>query len=446
MDAATLFPCPSISASRFLLLLAVVLLPCVLSQPVGNLCGTKANGRYVCPDCSSTSAASTSTRGKQPGPLTCCYVDFGSTCFVTIEWASTCNLALLASTVHIQSCDYPLHNRQRCSELLVRFMSPAEHWSKGSRFSFDMDAATLFPCPSISAPRFLLIVAAVLLLPCVLSQPAGNICGTKANGRYVCPDCSTSAASTSTRGASFEANLLRFRDAVQDTAAADAGFLNATFAGGGDAAEDTVYGLATCLADAERADCAACLAGAVAELPATRCAAQDGRRGMVLWYAHCLVRYDNASFFGAADTSPARRFAVPNPNNFSDPRRLGAARERLAGRMVAAAAGSPGHFAFDGEEVTANMTLHGLAQCTQDLPAAECDRCLASHMSWLAGCCADMDGVRLNGPSCYLRYEFMGFAPGTPPSMAQLIEPSPPAAVPPGAGSSSNKKKTRICE
>ncbi|TVU40197.1 hypothetical protein EJB05_13648 [Eragrostis curvula] len=65
-------------------------------------------------------------------------------------------------------------------------------------------------------------------------------------------------------------------------------------------------------------------------------------------------------------------------------------------------------------------------------------------MSWLAGCCADMDGVRLNGPSCYLRFEFMGFASGTPPSMTPLIEPSPPVAVPPGAESSSGKKP-KIC-
>ncbi|XP_062187003.1 cysteine-rich receptor-like protein kinase 25 [Phragmites australis] len=311
-----------------------------------------------------------------------------------------------------------------------------------TRFHIAMDAAILFSCPpisvvprSLSCRRLLAVTVLVFLLPCVLSQPA-NLCGTKANGRFVCPDCSTSPA-TSNRGATFEANLLRLRDSLQLMVAANASFLNATFAGG--ETEDTVYGLAMCLADAERSDCATCLAGAAAELPGTRCAS---RRDMVLWYAHCLVRYDNASFFGAADTSPARRFDVPNPNNFSDPASLHAARRRLAGRMVAAAAASPLRFAFDEEEVTANVTLHGLAQCTEDLPLEECNRCLVSHMSWLAGCCADMDGVRLNGPSCYLHLEFMGFVPGTPPSMAPLIEPSPPASVP-GAGKSS-RKKTRI--
>ncbi|TVU40131.1 hypothetical protein EJB05_13581, partial [Eragrostis curvula] len=323
-------------------------------------------------------------------------------------------------------------------------MSPAEHSSKGSRFSFDMDAATPVSCPSISAPRFLLLIVTVVLLPCVVTQPsAGNLCGTKAGGRYVCPDCSTSA-SASTHGASFEANLFRFQKAIEDMLVPNAGFLNATFAGGD--AKDTVYGLATCLADAERADCVVCLAGAAADLPRTRCSCH---RELVLWYEHCLVRFDNVSFFGAADTSPARRFAVPNPSNFSDQARLRAARTRLADRLVAraaevdAATWSPGRFAFDDEVVDANVTLHGLAQCTQDLPAAECGRCLASHMSWLAGCCADMDGVRLNGPSCYLRFEFMGFAPGTPPSMAPLVEPSPPAAVPPGAQSYS-RRKTKI--
>lgn len=148
-----------------------------------------------------------------------------------------------------------------------------------------------------------------------------------------------------------------------------------------------------------------------------------------------------------ADTSPAWRFDVPNPNNFSNPARLDALHTRLAGRMLAAAAPSPSRFEFDEEEVTANVTLCGLEQCTQDLPVDECDRCLASHMAWLAGCCADMEGVRLNGPSCYLRYKFMGFVPGTPPSMAPLIEPSPLPADVPGAGSSSSsRKKARICE
>lgn len=298
-----------------------------------------------------------------------------------------------------------------------------------------MGAATIFCCPSI----FVFVV--VVFLPLVFSQ-SGNpidLCGTKANGRYVCPDCSTT---TSNRGASFEANLLRLRDSLHDMVSANASFLNTTFAGGD--AESSLYGLVMCLADAERADCAVCLARAADELPATRCAS---RRDMVIWYPQCLVRYANASFFGVADTSPATRFDVPNPNNFSDPARLAASRTRLAGRMLAAAAASTARFEFDEEEVTANVTLRGLAQCTQDLPVDECDRCLASHMAWLAGCCADMEGVRLNGPSCYLRYEFMGFVPATPPSMAPLMEPSPPPAAVPGAGSSSSSsKKTRICE
>ncbi|KAK3124228.1 hypothetical protein QOZ80_7BG0583590 [Eleusine coracana subsp. coracana] len=288
-----------------------------------------------------------------------------------------------------------------------------------------MGAATLFLCSSISV---------LIFFPLVVAQFQGvDLCETKANGRYVCPDCSVK--SSSNRGASFDANLLRLRDSLRDMVAANASFLNAAFSGGD--AEDTVYGLAMCLADAERADCAACLAGAADELPATRCASH---RDMVLWYPQCLVRYDNASFFGVADTSPARRFVVPNPNNFSVPARLDASRRRLAGRMLAAAAAaSPARFEFDVEEVTSNVTLHGLAQCTQDLPVQECNRCLASHMAWLAGCCGDMEGVRLNGPSCYLRYEFMSFMPGTPPSMAPLIEP--PAAG--TSSSSSRRKKTR---
>jgi interleukin-1 receptor-associated kinase 1 len=286
-------------------------------------------------------------------------------------------------------------------------------------------------------------VVLVFLLPAPGVHPqAPNIWGTKANGKYACADCSTSVV-TSDRGPTFEANLLRFRDSLKGMAPGNASFLNATFAAAaGDAPEDTVYGLATCLADAEASDCVACLAAAAGELPGTRCAS---RRDMVLWYPQCLVRYDNASFFGVADT--ARWFDVPNPNDFSDPTSLYTARERLNGRMLAAAALSPLRFAFGDERVTANTTLHGLAQCTEDLTLEECNQCLKSQVARVDVCCADMDGVRINGASCYLRYEFMAIVPGTPPSMAPLVEPPPPEAPSGGAVSSSRtRRKTTICE
>uniref|UniRef100_A0ACD5ZX15 Uncharacterized protein n=1 Tax=Avena sativa TaxID=4498 RepID=A0ACD5ZX15_AVESA len=277
------------------------------------------------------------------------------------------------------------------------------------------------------------VVAVIVFLPSVFSQ-LPNICGTKASGRYACPDCSTSTTATSNRSASFEASLLKFQASLQDMAAADASFLNATFTAKD---SDTVYGLAMCFADAEQSDCSDCLTGAAAELAGTRCAV---RNDMVLWYAHCLVCYNNTAFFGTADTSPAQRYDVPNPSNFSDPVSLAAARQRLATRMLPAAAASAFRFSFDAQEVTPNTTLHGLAQCTEDLPAEECSRCLASHTAWLDGCCARMNGVRLIGPSCYLRYEFMGFTPGTPPSMAPLL-PSAPTSVP---GTPLGRKKSRI--
>ncbi|CAL4979779.1 unnamed protein product [Urochloa decumbens] len=213
-----------------------------------------------------------------------------------------------------------------------------------------------------------LLLVVVFLLPGVLPNDPGYICGTKANGRYACPVCSPPAA-TPNRGAAFEANLFHFGDFLREMAAANDSFGKGTFAGGG--AEDTVYGLA----DAGMPDCVACLKGAAAELNVTRCAAS--RRDMVIWYPQCLVRYGSASFFGVADTSPARRYMVPNPNNFSDPAALGKARTRLAGRMLAAAAGSPVRLAFDEEAVnssTSETKLRGLAQCTEDLTLDQCRR------------------------------------------------------------------------
>jgi interleukin-1 receptor-associated kinase 1 len=161
---------------------------------------------------------------------------------------------------------------------------------------------------------------------------------------------------------------------------------------------------------------------------------------MVLWYAHCLVRYDDTAFFGTADTSPMQRCSLPTPINFSDPVSQGTACQRLVERMLPTGVASALRFAIDTEVVTSNTTLHGLAQCTEDLLAEECRWCLALHTAWLAGCCTDMADVRLNGPSCYLRYEFMGFIPSTPPSMTPLL-PLFPVSVP---GTPSGRKKARI--
>ncbi|KAJ1254515.1 hypothetical protein BS78_K039800 [Paspalum vaginatum] len=263
----------------------------------------------------------------------------------------------------------------------------------------------------------LLVVLGLVAAPGALSQDP-RPCATKANGSYVCPDCSPSAANSS-RGAAFEANVLRFRDALKVmSAGGNATFLNATFAAAGDAAGDMVYGLAACLADAERIACAACLAAA-SELPGTRC---GGARAMVLW------------FFGVADTSPARRYLVHSPNGFSNPGAQAMARAVLGGRMLSAAK-TPVRsvrgveqlvFTADngeqsqgtsGSSTTKAATLQGVAQCTQDLPPEECGRCLRSHMDWLGVRFADLDGVRLNGASCYLRYDLKAVDPR--PSTAQ---------------------------
>jgi len=72
-------------------------------------------------------------------------------------------------------------------------------------------------------------------------------------------------------------------------------------------AVNTVYGLATCLADAETSDCAACLAVASVELPGTRCAS---RRDVVPRVAQFLVRFEQQRLLlrRSGDVAGARSF------------------------------------------------------------------------------------------------------------------------------------------
>ncbi|KAJ1274572.1 hypothetical protein BS78_05G071900 [Paspalum vaginatum] len=260
----------------------------------------------------------------------------------------------------------------------------------------------------------LLVVLGLVAAPGALSQDP-RPCATKANGSYVCPDCSPSAANSS-RGAAFEANVLRFRDALKVmSAGGNATFLNATFAAAGDAAGDMVYGLAACLADAERIACAACLAAAAAELPGTRC---GGARAMVLWYPVCLVRYDNTRRWRArcwaAGCSLRRR------------RRFGpcAGSSSLCSRPTTGSSPRAPAAAAPPRPPRSRVWRSARKTCPRRSAAA------ASGRTWtgLASASRTVDGVRLNGASCYLRYDL------------KAVDPRPSTVAPPRATRSLGKK------
>jgi hypothetical protein len=102
----------------------------------------------------------------------------------------------------------------------------------------------------------------------------------------------------------------------------------------------------------------------------------------------CVIRYSNMSFFSVAD--------LTNPNYTSDSNfvtdraapAMKATRWRLLSRLAREAAVSESELRFaDGsarynykDSQGTSQVIYGLAQCTRDLDASECVRCLTTFM------------------------------------------------------------------
>jgi len=67
-------------------------------------------------------------------------------------------------------------------------------------------------------------------------------------------------------------------------------------------------------------------------------------------------------------------------------------------------------YAVKQENATSNVTLYGLAQCTPDLAAGDCKRCIADAAAEFAvSCCGGSIGASVLFPSCIVRYETYPF-------------------------------------
>jgi hypothetical protein len=201
-----------------------------------------------------------------------------------------------------------------------------------------------------------------------------------------------------TRGGVFESNLdalLSFLPAAASTSTASGFAENAT-----GAEPDVAYGLAQCRADINMSDCRACL-DASAQDAASKC---PGQKSSMLFYDNCVLRHSNASFFGAADTSPVQRLC--NTANATQPdlfmTQLGSLMNNLSSK---AAYSSPRMFAAGAADVTSFAKIYGMVQCTRDLTGDDCNRCLSAIVSAIPTACYGQKGGQIFYRSCSIRYE-----------------------------------------
>ncbi|XP_025805201.1 putative receptor-like protein kinase At4g00960 isoform X1 [Panicum hallii] len=234
-------------------------------------------------------------------------------------------------------------------------------------------------------------------------------------------DCPTNT--NYTRGGAFEGNLDALLSSLPAAAVASYGFAkNVT----GSAPGSQAYGIAQCRADLNASDCRACLDGSARDM-AARC---PGQKSAMLIYDGCLLRHSNASFFGAADASV--RVAMWNPQNTTQPEEFRSLLGELMRNLTARAAyASPRMFAAGETGLTPFVNIYGMAQCTRDVAADDCNLCLSSAVAFIPNCCEGKQGGRVITRTCSIRFEVYPFYNAQAAEAAMSPAPAPA----PGGGS-----------
>ncbi|XP_065024389.1 cysteine-rich receptor-like protein kinase 44 [Musa acuminata AAA Group] len=186
---------------------------------------------------------------------------------------------------------------------------------------------------------------------------------------------------------------------------------------------DQVHGLALCRGDVSSSVCQTCLNAAVQNI------SQSCPNGMAstICYDDCLLRYSNQTFFSTVDTT--FRYWAWNSQNVSDQQQFETTLGNLMDNLTEKASSSPKLFAAGSAKVTSFDKLYGLVQCSRDLSADDCYRCLRDTVTFIPKCCSWKQGGKVYAQSCYLRFEFY------PYYNFSAVNAPPPPSVPPSPSS-----------
>ncbi|RXH85996.1 hypothetical protein DVH24_017049 [Malus domestica] len=212
----------------------------------------------------------------------------------------------------------------------------------------------------------------------------------------VCPN-----TTTFTPNSTFQSNLNRLLFNLSSNAnRSSTGFYNVTV----QTTNNAVYGLFLCRGDVVGTDvCKICVANATA-LARQRCPVE---KQVVIWYDDCMLRYSNESFFSTVTDSPS--FYMQNTVNATDPIQFNQVVAASVNQAASEAVGDADKFGTNRANVNGLISVYSLAQCTQDLSAADCNRCLQGTIDELPNYCYGRIGGRFVYPSCNVRYEVYPF-------------------------------------
>ncbi|CAM0901446.1 unnamed protein product [Alopecurus aequalis] len=211
-----------------------------------------------------------------------------------------------------------------------------------------------------------------------------------------------------------------------------------------------VFGLIMCYVDRDLTECQMCLAGAVAGIQK----ACPFSREVRACYDACLLRYSNESFYSVADlTYPFWVRARQEPILYvTDNASMNGTRWELITQLAGEATRSQLRLSNGSLEYMDSQgqshVMYGLAQCTRDLNASECSRCLTYYVKKLPDLLPDNAYGTIKGYSCYVAYQVdreLGITilpapaelPSTIPPLPSTTPPpstSPPPPPPPAGG------------
>ncbi|KAI4298632.1 hypothetical protein L6164_032167 [Bauhinia variegata] len=252
------------------------------------------------------------------------------------------------------------------------------------------------------------------VLLCLIS----SITTIKAAPEYLshfCPNSTTFSPNTT-----YATNLGNLFSWLSANSTRDNGYYNTT-TGTTNSPGNIVYGAFLCRGDLSTNECQECVSTA-AKAVRERCPEE---KESVIWYAECMLRYSNQSFFSVPSSVPM--VFLFNTANVSEQTRF----NQLLGDTIKQAAnqaangGADKKFATKDANFTSFITLYTLAQCTPDLSVQDCNTCLEGAIANLPICCDGKQGGRVLIPSCNIRYEVYPFYHNVSPSVPTPEKPRP---------------------
>lgn len=211
-----------------------------------------------------------------------------------------------------------------------------------------------------------------------------------------------------TRSSVFQTNLNRVLPNLSSIAA-QTGFHNSTLG----QTVDTVYALFLCRGDVPHKVCEDCVSAA-AQKVVEGCPVQ---KEAIIWYEECMLRYSNRSIFSLLEVEP--RYYSNASNQVSSVSYFSQVLSNTMDSIIHKAAyNSPTPtFATEEANYTLFSKLYNLVQCTPDITADECNRCLRVAIDTYQRRLSGSVWGKVYTPSCQLRYDIAPFySVETPPT------------------------------